>query len=198
MLERKAFIRTIPRQSIRQHLPITPFHYPLAYLIYKLGGKLSLPGLVVGSMLPDIEILIMIVLFGTQVPNRMILHSLLGAMTVGLVLAVAITVWIYPTLASRIFPISKLRVKERSSLSVSVAFSCLLGLLSHVLLDVTNHDYNPVFWPLLTLNETPSPITPFLGGALTASILVHMLMTIVFLGLFLRKRADFWEQLLVE
>jgi len=167
-------------------------------LIYKLGGTLSLPGLVVGSMLPDIEIPIMLVLFGTQVPNRMILHSLLGAMTVGLVLAVSVTVWIYPTLTSRIFPISKLKVKEKCSLSISVAFSCLLGVLSHVLLDVTNHDYNPVFWPFLAINETPSPITPFLGGALTASIIVHTLMAIAFVGLFIRKRENFWERLLVE
>jgi membrane-bound metal-dependent hydrolase YbcI (DUF457 family) len=179
-------------------LPVTPFHYPIAYLIYKLAGKLSLPGLIVGSVLPDAEIPIMFLLLGTQVPNRMILHSLLGAMTVGLVLAVAITVWIYPALASRIFPINKLKVKEKCSLSISVTSSCFLGILSHVLLDVTNHDYNPVFWPFLAMSETPSPITPLFGGALPASILVHTLMAILFVGFFLKKRENFWERLLVE
>lgn len=148
-------------------------------------------------MIPDVEIPIMIVLFGFQAPNRMILHSLFGAFTVGLVLAVAITKWVYPSLTSRIFPISELKVKEKCSLSIHLAFSCLLGVLSHVLLDVTNHAYNPVFWPFLAINETPSPITPFLGGALTASIIVHTLIVITFLGLFLQKRENFWERLLV-
>ena len=151
-----------------------------------------------GSMLPDVEIPIMLLLFGTQAPNRMILHSLLGAATVGTVLGAAITVWIYPTLASAIFPVSKLKVKEKCSLSIGLAFSCLIGVLSHVLLDVTNHAYNPVFWPFLGLNDTPSPITPFLGGATTASVIIHALMAVAFVGLFIRKRENFWEQLLVE
>ena len=178
-------------------MPITPFHYPVAYLIYKLGGKLSLPGLVVGSMLPDVEIPIMFLLFGTQAPNRMILHSLIGGMTIGTLFALAITIWIYPTLTSTIFPISKLKVKEKCSLSIGLAFSCLIGVLSHVLLDVTNHAYNPVFWPFLALNETPSPITPFLGGATIASVIIHTLMAIAFVGLFIRKRENFWEQFLI-
>ena len=149
-------------------------------------------------MLPDLEIPIMFLLFGTQAPNRMILHSLFGAITVGTVLATAITIWIYPTLTSMIFPINKLKVKEKCSPSISLAFSCLLGVLSHVLLDVTNHAYNPVFWPFLAMNETPSPITPLLGGALTASIIVHTIMAVAFVGLFIRKRENFWERLLVE
>lgn len=179
-------------------MPIAPFHYPLAYIIYKLGGKLSLPGLVVGSMLPDLEIPFIVLFMGIQGQNRMVLHSLLGAVTVGTLLAVAITVWLYPTLTSKIFPISKLRVKEKCRLSIGLAFSCLIGVLSHVLLDVTNHAYNPVFWPFLTINETPSPITSFLGGAEIASLIVHALMAIVFVSLFIRQRENFWEKLLVE
>lgn len=180
------------------YLPLTPFHYPIAYLVYKVGGKLSLPGLIVGSMLPDLEIPIMTLLFGTEVPNRMVLHSLTGAITVGTAFAVAITVWIYPTLTSTIFPINKLKVKEKCNLSISLAFSCLLGVLSHVLLDVTNHDYNPVFWPFLAMSETPSPITPLLGGVLSATILVHTIMAVAFAGLLIQKRENLWEQLLIE
>ena len=149
-------------------------------------------------MLPDLEILVMFLLFGAQAPNRMVLHSLLGAITVGTILATAITIWIYPSLACAVFPVSKLKVKEKCSLSINLHFSCLIGVLSHVLLDVTNHAYNPVFWPFLALNETPSPVTPFLGGALTASLIVHALMRIAFVGLFIQKRENFWEHLLVE
>ncbi|KON31299.1 hypothetical protein AC478_03045 [miscellaneous Crenarchaeota group-1 archaeon SG8-32-3] len=179
-------------------MPITPFHYPIAYILYKLGGKLSLPALIVGSMLPDLEIPFMVLLFGTTVPTHLLLHSLLGSLTIGTLLASAITVFIYPKLTSAIFPIDKIKVKEKSCFSINLLFSCAIGCLSHVLLDVTNHSYNPVFWPFLAPTETPSPIVPFLGGAITASLLVHSLMIVLFIGLFTRKYENFWEHMLVE
>ncbi len=178
-------------------MPITLFHYPVAYILYKLGGNLSLPALVVGSMLPDLEIPFMVLLFGNSVPNHLLLHSLLGALTLGTALAIAITVLIYPKLTSAVFPIDKLKVKEKCRLSPALAFSCALGCISHVLLDITNHAYNPVFWPFLSLNETPSPIVPIIGGAETASLLIHALMAALFVGLFANKREHFWQQLLV-
>jgi membrane-bound metal-dependent hydrolase YbcI (DUF457 family) len=183
--------------DVTVYLPVTPFHYPLAYIAHKLGKNLSLPGLVVGSMLPDLEIPVMLLLFGPEVPNRMVLHSLLGAATVGTLVATAITAWIYPSVTSRVFLINKREVKQRCTLTASLVLSCLIGVLSHVLLDVTNHDYNPVFWPFLTLNETASPITPLFGGALPASIVIHSFMALLFAAFFLQKRENFWEHVLV-
>jgi membrane-bound metal-dependent hydrolase YbcI (DUF457 family) len=179
-------------------LPLTPFHYPVAYVLYKLGGSLSLPGLVVGSMVPDLEVPFIVLLFGTSVPNHLLLHSLVGALTLGTALAIAITVLIYPKLTSAIFPVDKLKIKEKCRFSLGLVFSCALGCLSHVLLDVTTHDYNPIFWPFLPVNETPSPIVPLLGGVGNASLLIHALMITLFIGLFANKRENFWEQLLVE
>ena len=179
-------------------MPITPFHHPVAYIIYKLGGKLSLPALIVGSMLPDLEIPFMVLLFGTNVPTHLILHSIIGSLTVGTLLATAITVFVYPRLMSAIFPVDKLKVKEKCKFSLTLVFSCAIGCLSHVLLDVTNHAYNPVFWPFFASAETPSPIVPLLGGATTASLLIHTLMIVLFMGLFARKRENFWENVLVE
>jgi membrane-bound metal-dependent hydrolase YbcI (DUF457 family) len=178
-------------------LPVTPFHYPVAYIIYRLVGNLSLPALIVGSMVPDLEIPFIILLFGTSVPNHLLLHSLLGALTLGTALAIAITVLIYPKLTSAIFPVNKLKVKEKRRFSLSLVFSCALGCLSHVLLDITNHAYTPLFWPFLPLNETPSPIVSVLGGIGNASLLVHAFMVVLFVGLFFNKRENFWEQLLV-
>jgi membrane-bound metal-dependent hydrolase YbcI (DUF457 family) len=179
-------------------LPVTPFHYPVAYVIYKLGGNLSLPALVVGSMVPDLEVPFIVLLFGTGVPNHLLLHSLIGALTLGTALAIVITVLIYPKLTSAIFPVDKLKVKEKCRFSLGLVFSCALGCLSHVLLDVTSHAYNPIFWPFLPVNETPSPVVPVLGGEATASLLIHAVMVILFIGLFVNKRENFWEQLLVE
>ena len=81
-------------------MPVTPFHYPLAYVISKFDGRLSLPGLVVGSMLPDLEIPFLVLLFGMQPSNRLVLHSLLGAVTVGTLLSMLFTVLVYPKLTS--------------------------------------------------------------------------------------------------
>ncbi len=175
---------------------MTPFHYPLAYVISKFDGRLSLPGLVVGSMLPDLEIPFMVLLFGMP-SDRLVLHSLLGAVTIGTLLSMLLTVLVYPRLTSAVFPVSKLTVEEKCRFSWSLACSCLLGGVSHVLLDITNHAYNPVFWPFLGLYETPSPIVPILGGAEMASLLIYTLMIVLFVGLFIGKREHFWDKLLI-
>lgn len=184
--------------SMWSRLPVTPFHYTLAYIIHKIGKmKLSLPALIVGAMLPDLEIPVMFLLLGPQEPDRMVLHSLLGGITVGTIIGVAITVVIYPRLTSAILPISKLKVKEKCRFSLGLVFSCLIGVLSHVLLDVTNHLYNPIFWPFLAIYQTPSPVVPILGGVEMASLIIHGSMLILFVGLFFNKRENFWEQLLI-
>jgi hypothetical protein len=148
-------------------------------------------------MLPDIEIPIILLVLGAQGSNRLVLHSLFGGATIGTALGVAITVLAYPPLTSAIFRVSKSRVEERCRLSLGLAVSCLIGVISHVLLDVLNHTYNPVFWPFLSIYETPSPIVPLLGGADTASFLVHGLMAVLFAGLLLNRCEKRWEQLLV-
>jgi membrane-bound metal-dependent hydrolase YbcI (DUF457 family) len=178
-------------------LPVTPFHYPFAYVIYKLGGNLSLPALVVGSMVPDLEIPFMVLLFGNSVQSHLLLHSLRGALTLGTAIAIAITVLLYPKVTSAIFPVDKVKVEEKCRFSAWLIFSCVLGCLSHLLLDFTNHAYNPVFWPFLPLNAAPSPIVSFLGGATNATLLVHALMALLFVGLFVNKRKNFWNQLIV-
>lgn len=179
-------------------MPITPFHHPVAYILYKLGGKLILPALIVGSMLPDLEIPFMFLLVGTNGPTHLLLHSIIGSLTIGTALATAITVFIYPKVTGAIFPVDKPKVKEKCRFSLSLVFSCAIGCLSHALLDVTNHPYNPIFWPFLSSAETPSPIVPLLGGEEIASLIIHALMAFLFIGLFYRKREDFWEHVLVE
>ena len=98
-------------------MPVTPFHYPVAYVLSKLGRNFSLPALVVGSMVPDLEVQLIVLLFGNSVPRHLLLHSLLGALTLGTALSIAITVLIYPKVASAIFPVDKLKVKEKCRFS---------------------------------------------------------------------------------
>jgi len=177
-------------------LPLTPLHYPIAYFIYKLDKRLSLPGLVVGCMFPDLEIPTIMLLFGTQVSNRMILHSLLGSATIGTFLAVIVTIRIYPSLVSYIFHVDKKKVESKCKLSFAVVFSVFVGNLSHVLLDVTNHPYNPLFWPFRSAIATTSPIYFALGNPL-GSLWMQIVMGVLLAALIVFKRKNLFEELLV-
>jgi membrane-bound metal-dependent hydrolase YbcI (DUF457 family) len=169
----------------------------VAYVLHKLNRKLSLPGLIVGSMFPDLEIPIMILLFGYEVPYRLLLHSLLGVLTIGTLLSVALTTFLYPNLICYLFRINQLKMKKKCRLTFELIFSCFLGNLSHVLVDVINHPYNPIFWPLLQPNETPSPICSLLGGMENASLILHPLLLILFITSLPSLRENIWEQLLM-
>jgi len=177
-------------------LPLTPFHYPVAYVVYRLDKRLVLPGLIVGSMFPDLEIPIMVLFFGNRIPDHLVLHSLLGAATIGTILSVLLTFLIYPTLVSSLFRIEKNKVERRCRLSLTLILSAFLGNVSHVLLDVTTHESNPIFWPFL--NDVPSPVVPALGGLQNASLTMHVLMAVLFLVFLIYKRENIVEGLLVE
>ena len=178
-------------------MPLTPLHYPIAYLIYRLDKRLSLPGLIVGSMLPDIEVPIMLILLRSRAPPRLVFHSLLGAAILGTLISLVVTILVYPALVSVFFSIEEAEVKERCKASLGLFFSCLLGNISHVLLDYTNHDYNPIFWPFLTPEETPNLICSTLGGKEIASLIVQAILIIIFIILLMNKRKNLWENLLV-
>ena len=173
-------------------LPFTPLHYPVAYGLYKLHKKLTLPGLAVGSMFPDLEIPVLISLIGT---DRLVLHSLLGAITIGTMLSVTFTITIYPILISYLFRIDEEKVKAKTKLSLNLLFSCLLGNLSHVLLDFINHLYSPLFWPLS--DSILSPICLALGGLETSSLIVSTPLIALFVTLLITQREYLWEKLLV-
>ena len=177
-------------------MPLTPLHHPIAYFIYKLDKRLSLPGLIVGCMFPDLEIPAIMLLFRAQIPNRMVLHSLLGSATIGTFLAVIVTVHVYTSLVSRLFHVDKKRVESKCKLSFAVVFSVFIGILSHVLLDVTNHEYNPIFWPFLSATATPSPIYCTLGKPL-GSLWMQIIMAVLLAALIIIKRKNLFEELLV-
>jgi hypothetical protein len=177
-------------------LPVTPLHHPVAYFIYKLDKRLSLPGLIVGCMFPDLENPFIWLLLGTEVPNRMVLHSLVGSATIGTVLAVIFTVRVYPPLVSRIFHVDREKVESKCKLSSAVVLSVFIGIISHVLLDVTNHPYNPLFWPFISATATSSPIYFALGNPL-GSLWMQIIMAALLVALIIAKRENVFEELLV-
>jgi hypothetical protein len=104
-------------------LPLTPLHYPVAYFIHKLGGNLSLPGLIVGSLVPGLEIPFILLIFGVNGPNRLVLHSLLGSASLGTMLGIIITIKFYPFLVGNFFGVDKEEVESKCRLSSALVFS---------------------------------------------------------------------------
>ena len=147
-------------------------------------------------MFPDLEIPFIVWFLGSQVPNRLVLHSIFGAATIGTFLAVIFTVTIYPYFVSCLFRVNKERVKSKCNLSLGLVVSILVGILSHVLLDFTNHPYNPLFWPFITPAFTQSPIYFALGNPL-GSIHINIIMGTILVVLIIVKRKKLFEELLV-
>lgn len=176
-------------------MPVTPLHHPIAYFIHKLDKRFSLPGLIVGSMFPDLENPFIMLFLGNDVPNRLVLHSIFGAATLGTFLAVIFTAKIYPHLVSSLFHVNKEQVKNKCKLSWGLVISVLVGILSHVLLDITNHPYNPLFWPFSS-TFINNPINFALGNPL-GSIYMQVIMGSLFVVIIFINRKNLFENLLV-
>ena len=180
-------------------MPVTPFHYPIAYLVRKMGkGRLSLPALTVGAMIPDLEIPFVFLLSGGRF-DRLVLHSLVGAALVGLPLSMSVLVFVYRRWVPPIFGVDKDALRGETFLSWSVVLSALVGLESHVLLDLLHHPFNPLFFPF-TLSSFKSLI--LFGDVHLSSIIVSDIMGAALLLIVLRNfrggRSGFWGRLLVR
>jgi hypothetical protein len=180
-------------------MPVTPLHYPLAYLLKKAGkGRLSLPALTVGALLVDLENPFVYLLSGGRF-DRLVLHSLVGAALVGIPLALAVLILVYRRLAPPIFHVDREALRRETSLSWSLVLSAFLGLESHVFLDLLHHPYNPLFYPF-TLSSFKSLI--LFGDVHLASIIVSGVMGAALLLIVLRNirlgHSRFWDRLLVK
>ena len=130
-------------------MPITPLHYPVAWGLSKLDKRLNLPGLIVGSFIPDIEVPILIIFFHGVLPDHFILHSLIGAVTIGAFISTFVTVLLYPILISMFFGVDRVKLNEVCRLTPVLVLSCMLGNLFHLLLDLLMHPFNPTLWPFI-------------------------------------------------
>ena len=176
-------------------MPLTPFHYPIAYVLHRLDRRLSLPALAVGSMLPDIEIPLMFLLFGFDYHRGLVLHSLVGATIFGTMLTVLFTNLAYPYFTSALFGINRRKVSRKCTVSFHLVLSGFLGVLSHVLLDLVNHTNRPIFWPFS--QSTISVICLALGGPQNASLIAHTVLLTLFGIIVATQHENAREKLLV-
>lgn len=160
-------------------MPVTPLHLGISLPLFAaFRKKLEFAPLVIGSMVPDIEILLMLPFTGLDYRYRGVMHSFFGALTIDMAVALLISYAIYPYFARwlrsrygkrnfHIFAGTDITTPMLTSLW-SAGFSASLGALSHVLWDAWHHPYNLLFWPL-KLNFT-------LGGdMLLAVLLAHLI-----------------------
>jgi membrane-bound metal-dependent hydrolase YbcI (DUF457 family) len=137
---------------------------------------------VVGSVIPDIEVPLMWIFFN-DLPDHQFLHSFIGAVTAGTLLAVLVTWLLYPRIISTLFGVDGENLKEVTGLSKMLVLSCLIGVLSHLLVDYPMHWYNPILWPLVNPFDVVGPLvllfTPFGSG--TAFQMANLL-TNAFMG----------------
>lgn len=160
-------------------MPVTPLHYPLGYAIYRLSGrKLSLPGLITGSFVPDIEIPFLLYATSRWVTSRLVLHSVLGELTIGSIIAFLLTVFLYPKIVSSILG-SEVNCGGECSPTLRLLASCALGALSHTILDIFTHDFNPLFWPFITSVSLGSSRLPLMTRMTYATLVLGSLIILV-------------------
>ncbi len=179
-------------------------HYPVAWGLSKLNKRLNLPGLIVGSFIPDIEVPILFLFFNMGIDNHFILHSLVGALTIGTLISTLATVLLYPILASLLFQFDKIKMKEVCKITPTLVLSCLLGNVFHILLDLLMHPYSLILWPFIDPNNIVGVLVLVFAvdgdiklGFLIANILTNLIMGLFMVAIVIKSRRNLWEQVIV-
>lgn len=183
-------------------MPATPLHYPFAFLISKSDKKLSLPGLVIGSVIPDIEVPFMWIFFST-LPDHLFLHSMLGAVTLGTLLTILVTRFLYSPIISTFFGVNKSDLNEACKITPWLVVSSFIGVMSHLILDFPMHWYNPILWPWVDPYDVIGPLVllfiptyGFIGAYWIANFLMNISMLILWIVILrrLRSKGNIWSK----
>ena len=183
-------------------MPVTPLHYPFAFLISRSDKRLSLPALVVGSVMPDIEVPIMWIFFST-LPDHQFLHSLIGAATLATLLTILVTRFLYAPLISTIFRVDRTELDEVCRITPWLIASSFIGVMSHLILDFPVHYYNPILWPWVNPFDVIGSLVLFFMPAysiwdayLIARLLANIAMILVWLVILMKlhSKGNLWSR----
>lgn len=172
-------------------MPATPFHAVVAWLPYlRWPRAFSFWALTLGAMVPDLEVPVALVLTGDIHVARGPMHSVVGVLTLNAAIAV-LAVWflVPPAIrwARRRWPNPRLwrfagQDLLRDPRDAATLYTCAaLGGLTHILVDVPTHAYNPVWWPWQT---GPLTLVPF-ADELWWDVLTSILWFAAFVAVFL-------------
>ncbi|MDP8889264.1 MAG: DUF4184 family protein [Thermoproteota archaeon] len=160
-------------------MTLTPLHVAFVWVLKPKFRKLHFAALTVGAVVPDIEPLIAW-MFGWSVfcgwdflcllaPDRLVLHSIVGAITIDVVLTIIFVKMIGKLDVERLGICGFTNVKTNAAFLASAA----IGSLSHIFVDWLHHPANPIFWPFLVDGSyyVDGLLLSFMG-VLPASIIV--------------------------
>lgn len=182
-------------------MTLLPLHVAFVWILKVLPGTrvLSFAALSLGALVPDVEVLFSY-LFGISVfcgwdfpctlaPDRLVLHSFLGALTFDVPLTFLFVKVIGLMKPERlgIFGFSNVKFDWRFYLSAAI------GSLTHIVVDWLHHASNPMFWPLM-LGQPPSYyvdglLTPFMS-VFAASFVVAILASALLIFVLVRAIAN--------
>lgn len=139
-------------------IPFFILHWPSVWpLVVAKPSRFNFFALSLGAIIPDLEVPILFLITGDKWHARSIMHSLLGAVTLDLLIVVLVTLFIVPRFLKyldgkvqnkKIFLFSSFDLREHKSSSGVIIYSGLIGTVSHVCLDLINHTYNPLTFPM--------------------------------------------------
>ena len=179
-------------------MPANFFHSVFGYLINRWNPQLSLPGLLVGSVIPDIEVIPIYYLTNGEI-DRMVFHSVIGSLTLGTILSLGIVIFAYPRFVSAIFKIDVTEIKKKCKFTKKLVGACMVGNLLHILIDATSHEYNPLLYPISTNSFDFLRISTDL---IFDNIVINLILAIIFLLIiFTSLRRDpkgFWKKMLLS
>lgn len=148
--------RFMPAEAVPYIMPVTPFHLGFAWPVWMLNRrKLHFMSLSFGAMVPDLEVLPMMLLNSEGGHARGLLHSVFGALTVDILIVMVCVFFIVPPVGRWVKSHSKEKWHLFAGKDVTLApsnlgwalLSALIGTLSHVTIDMFTHIYNPILWP---------------------------------------------------
>ena len=178
-------------------MPAMFLHSTFAYLINQWKPQFSLPALLVGTLLPDVEVPILYYLTDGAI-DRLLFHSIIGAVTVGTIVSVGIVLIVYPPFVSFFFRLDKKDVKKKCRFSGTLFGLCMIGNLSHVLIDATHHEFNPLLYPIFKESLNFLRISGDQSFDVRIVTLVLTVIFLVFVIASLRKGVkSFWKHTLV-
>lgn len=125
--------------------------------------------------MPDFEPIVYLML--GILPDRLLMHSLVGALTID----VALTIVILRLLAY--IKLEKIGLHGFSNPHVtsrSVILSAAIGSLSHVLVDSLHHEYNPLLW-LIGPTYFTGPLVLVLGHPQATYTMAIIALVIIFI-----------------
>ena len=154
--------------------------------------------------MPNIEVPILFLFFEVGIDNHFIMHSLIGALTIGTLLSILTTIFVYPLLAWLIFRVDKSKVKEACKLTPVLVLSCMFGNVFHILLDLLMHPYSFILWPFVDPNNVVGILVLIFAldgninqGFLIANILSNLIMAVFMFIIVIKNRKNLWEEILI-